>query len=254
VAFVLSLSVLHLMLPAVGLAQVNVGNANIGAGGTVTGPILFPDGTEAAPAISYAGAPTKGFWRTAGNVLAYNTSAGVATVAWSSSQTIICATCIYAWSQDADPELAVSDTRMTRESAAVIQLGSDVNGAAVSQTVKAPDGITGTDRTGGNLTVGPGNGTGAGAVSAFIVATPTVLGSGTTAQTWTTRLTVTSAGAVATVPVTSSTDNMGWSIVAGANTACTTTCTFGAVFGWDGTTPVGPTSALADTCLCAGAN
>ncbi len=50
------------------------------------------------------------------------------------------------------------------------------------------------------------------------------------------------------------TGSMGWSIVAAANQACTTTCTNAAVFGFDGSTPVGPTDATADTCLCAGAN
>lgn len=50
------------------------------------------------------------------------------------------------------------------------------------------------------------------------------------------------------------TGSMGWSIVSAANQACTTTCTSAAVFGFDGTTPVGPADATADTCLCAGAN
>lgn len=57
------------------------------------------------------------------------------------------------------------------------------------------------------------------------------------------------------IGITSTKDNFGWSIVDGTdNTACTSQCTFGAVHGWDGTTPVGPASALADICLCAGAN
>lgn len=52
----------------------------------------------------------------------------------------------------------------------------------------------------------------------------------------------------------SSTGSLGWSIVAAADQACTTTCTNAAVFGFDGTTPVGPSDATADTCVCAGAN
>lgn len=54
-----------------------------------------------------------------------------------------------------------------------------------------------------------------------------------------------------------STGSLGWSIVAAANQACTTTCTSAAVMGFDtaaGTTPVGPSDATADICLCAGAN
>lgn len=52
-------------------------------------------------------------------------------------------------------------------------------------------------------------------------------------------------------------NSMGWSVVAGANTACTTTCTNAAVLGFDtavSATPVGPADATADLCLCAGAN
>lgn len=54
--------------------------------------------------------------------------------------------------------------------------------------------------------------------------------------------------------------SLGWSYVTGANTACTTTCTFAAVFGVDlaggATAPVivGPAAATADACVCAGAS
>jgi len=56
--------------------------------------------------------------------------------------------------------------------------------------------------------------------------------------------------------VTSSANNLGWSVVAGANTSCETTCTGAAVFGFDsGTTlPVGPADATADVCVCAAAS
>ena len=75
--------------------------------------------------------------------------------------------------------------------AATTQLGLDVNGAAVSQTLQACNGITGTDKTGGNLTLAAGKGTGAGSVSSFIVQTPSVGSTGTTAQSLATRVTVT---------------------------------------------------------------
>ncbi len=50
--------------------------------------------------------------------------------------------------------------------------------------------------------------------------------------------------------------NIGWSVVAGANTACNTTCTSACVFGLDTATTVlvDCASALADTCVCAGAS
>lgn len=54
----------------------------------------------------------------------------------------------------------------------------------------------------------------------------------------------------------SETGSLGWSLVSAANQACTTTCTSAAVFGWDtGTSlPVGPATATADHCICAGAS
>lgn len=77
---------------------------------------------------------------------------------------------------------------------AILQMGVDTNGAAVSQQLQAANGITGTDRTGGNFTLASGKGTGAGAVSSLIFQTPTVLASGTTAQSLATRFTLSSAG------------------------------------------------------------
>src|SRR5204863_4265380 len=57
--------------------------------------------------------------------------------------------------------------------AATMQLGADLNGAAIRQTLQACNGITGTDKTGGNLTIAPGKGTGAGAVRSLILQNPT---------------------------------------------------------------------------------
>ncbi len=95
-----------------------------------------------------------------------------------------------------------ADLLLSRAAAAVLQMGLDANGAAVSQTIQAANGITGTDKTGGNLTLASGKGTGAGAVSSLIFQTPTVLGSGTTAQSLATRLTLSSAGATFAAGIT----------------------------------------------------
>lgn len=50
------------------------------------------------------------------------------------------------------------------------------------------------------------------------------------------------------------TTTIGWVVKSQANTACTTTCTSAAVFGWDAgaTTIVDATDATADKCVCAG--
>ncbi len=94
------------------------------------------------------------------------------------------------------------DTFMIRGgAAATVQYGQDVNGAAISQMLQAANGITGTDKTGGNFTIASGKGTGAGAVSSLIFQTPTVLTTGTTAQSLATRLTISSASLNHTVPI-----------------------------------------------------
>ena len=72
---------------------------------------------------------------------------------------------------------------LNREAAAILQIGQDVNGAAVDQTIKGPDGITGTDKTGGSLTLGPGRGTGAAVSGSAILNRNLVGATGTTAQT-----------------------------------------------------------------------
>jgi len=86
-----------------------------------------------------------------------------------------------------------NDTFMSRESAAVVQYGADVNGDAVDQTVKAADGITGTNKNGGDLTLSSGNSTGTG-TSAVVVKTPAAGASGTTARTAVERLRIDSTG------------------------------------------------------------
>lgn len=55
----------------------------------------------------------------------------------------------------------------------------------------------------------------------------------------------------------SATSDLGWSVVAGANVACNTTCTSACVVGWNtaaGEVAVACTDATADKCLCAGSN
>ena len=90
-------------------------------------------------------------------------------------------------------------------SAALFQLGADFNGAAVAQTLQACNGITGTDKTGADFTIQSGKGTGAGAASSMFLKTPTVGTTGTTAQTLTTRITLSGSGQTIHAPVGAST-------------------------------------------------
>lgn len=84
-----------------------------------------------------------------------------------------------------------ADTFLRRGgAAATLQLGADVNGTAVAQTIQCANGITGTDKPGGNCSINSGKGTGAATPSQVLIGTPTALGSGTTAQSITTRVTI----------------------------------------------------------------
>ncbi len=91
---------------------------------------------------------------------------------------------------------AAPDTFLMRGgAAAVVQHGQDVNGAAVNQIIATANGITGQNKTGGNLTIASGKGTDLGAVSSLILQTPTVGGATNgTAQALATRLTIDSSG------------------------------------------------------------
>jgi len=112
-----------------------------------------------------------------------------------------------------------------------------------------------TNGPGGLLRLASSVGTGSGAASSIRFETPTVGGSGTSQQSLAIRFTVATTDVTATVPILSTTDNMGWSVQAAANQACTTTCTSAAVLGFDtavSAVPVGPADATADLCLCAG--
>ena len=85
-----------------------------------------------------------------------------------------------------------TDIIMTRQAAGVLQFGYDTNGSPTNQTLKSHDGITGTDRSGANLTLASGDATGTG-TSDVIVSTPAAGASGTTARTAAERMRVTSA-------------------------------------------------------------
>lgn len=85
------------------------------------------------------------------------------------------------WVSGTDTTVA-PDTILGRDAAATIQMGADVNGAAVAQTLKASDGITGSNIVGANMTLASGRGTGNAAASSVHLQVPAMLATGTTAQ------------------------------------------------------------------------
>lgn len=117
---------------------------------------------------------------------------------------------------------ATNDTIIRRGgAAATVQFGSDFNGAAPAQTLQAANAITGTNLAGGNLTLRPGAGTGTGTISALIFQSPTLGSTGTTAQTQTTRASMSEAGVKCFSPLWLSNAAV-TGLVAGAVAALTT--------------------------------
>jgi hypothetical protein len=88
---------------------------------------------------------------------------------------------------------ADADTYFTRQAVNVMQFDRDVDANADDYTLKSPDGITGTDRSGGDLTLASGDSTGAG-TSAVIISTPAAGSTGTTTRAAAERVRISSAG------------------------------------------------------------
>jgi len=156
---------------------------------TMTGTLRVPSGAAATTALAI-GAVNTGF---------YEIASGIGLSLAGSTKYIVIGndyrldpSTVFGWSP---VSIATSlDTILGREAAATLQMGSDVNGAAVNQTFKAHDGITGTDVSGANLTIAAGRGTGAGTGGTLIFQTAPVGSTGTTAQTLATVLTLPKSG------------------------------------------------------------
>ncbi len=165
-----------------------------------SGQFLAPDGTQSLPGYGFSssGNEDMGFYLVNATTLGMTIAGGnrfLLSTSGSGSLRIPVGFA-YEWSSTSSGT-GTADLFLTREAAATLQMGVDVNAAAVAQTFKAHDGITGTDIAGASMTIASGRGTGAGASGSVIFSTSTTLGTGTTAQTLVTRLTL-SAGAVTT--------------------------------------------------------
>jgi hypothetical protein len=152
-----------------------------------SGQFLGPNGTASAPTYAFTNGLTSGMYYSTNQLLF--SAAGTATFGVSSSGVKLNKDFPLAWTAG-DAANATLDTLIYREAAATFQFGADVNGAAVAQTLKCHDGITGTDVAGANCIFAGGRGTGAGPPGNLIFQTATALGSGTTGQTLATRLTI----------------------------------------------------------------
>jgi hypothetical protein len=150
---------------------------------TMTAPLLLPAGTAGAPGWGWsadADGTGTGLYRRAADRITIST-AGTGGPEFSGGDMYITSAANLAWLSGAVG--TGIGLNLSQEAAATLQLGVDVNGAAVAQTIKAHDGITGTDIAGANLTLAGGRGTGAGANGLVKIQTSLPGATGTTAQT-----------------------------------------------------------------------
>lgn len=162
---------------------------------STVGTFMAPDGTSAAPAFAITSdGGDSGMYYTSGQLILSSNNLDAYLGIKSGSPQYVYTNVPFALGTSADLFLS-------RDAAANIQLGADVNGAAVNQTLSAHDGITGTDIGGASLDLESGVGTGAGAISSVTISTPTLGGTGTTPQTAAVRLTVNETAATFVPPV-----------------------------------------------------
>lgn len=145
------------------------------------GQVQVIAGASGAPAIKFATGTNAGFYNRAANRITV-TGGGAQVIEFDNSAMYLASgTPIYFLSGALGTGIG---TAITQETTATVQLGEDVNGAPVNQTLKAHDGITGTDVKGASLTLSPGLGTGAAVSNPLTLNRVVTKATGTTAQTY----------------------------------------------------------------------
>jgi hypothetical protein len=175
----MALALLALLLPAGAWAQRMPGITFMRpsvstAGGTMTGPLLLPDGTGSAapPAIGPASRANQGFVFNSTTQVTLWLNAG-ASYEFSSIHFQVGANAL---------RLGNVDSQIIREDAAKFQFGTDAATAAQTTTLKGPDSAT-VNIAGGALNLQGGTGGSGGAQGNLAVNAPAVVGMKTTALT-----------------------------------------------------------------------
>lgn len=131
------------------------------------------------------------------------------------------------WSSSATDAFTAADLILSRASAATLQLGNTItSGSAINQTFRSHNATTGTDISGGNLTIAAPGGTGSSTGGTIAFQTAPVLASGTTAQTPVDRVIIPKSGGLQLVTGTkptcdSSTGGTMFRVAGGAGVADT---------------------------------
>jgi hypothetical protein len=160
------------------------------AGDTLSGALLFADGTEALPGAAFATDPSMGMRRSAANVLSLVVAGTSRLEISSTSQFRVRSTATVGFT--GSTASASLDAFFRRRGAASIGLGDTAAASPVAQTLSGQDSRSGTDTNvgGGNFTLHSGIGTGTGTLSGLILQSPIAVASGTGAQTLATGLTI----------------------------------------------------------------
>ncbi len=160
------------------------------AGITASGQVVVSLGAVGASSVAPTGNLDTGLYFPSNNILEWAVD-GVGQIRFGSDGRL---TSIADFALGAS--VSTSDTFLSRKAAATWHLGAADAASPVAQTLGAQGARSGTDTdTGGaSFTMRSGIGTGTGAVSSLIFATPTVVASGTGAQSQVTRLSLSSAG------------------------------------------------------------
>lgn len=103
-------------------------------GGTVTGPILFPNGTEALPSVAI-GDTDSGFWN-AGTDRICGTSTGASRWCFIGNSYVLSSAVSFGWGSSTDPESVGLDTTMVRDAPDIVALrrATNPNGFRVYNT------------------------------------------------------------------------------------------------------------------------
>lgn len=187
------------------------------AGGTMTGALLFTDnavdvgdathrarnvyagtqflaasGSTSAPGFGFASGVNYGWYFVSGDSTAYGVGNGNTVCGLGNGTFRVYTT--FGFSPSAG---SVSDLIMSREGAAILQLGQD-SATPIAQTLKGPDARAGTDSNtvGGDLTLAAGRSTGTGLGGSLYFATSPAGSTGTAANALVNRLCIKSTGII----------------------------------------------------------
>jgi uncharacterized protein YjiK len=182
----------------------SAGAGQVGTGGnTFTANQYFPDGTASFPSIAFASQTAVGFRVSGtGNGL-YVSTGGTDKLYLNSAGVGLQSNGLIAWSSTGAPN-GTADAVLQRKAARTVQAGAAASGSPLTYTVQIGEdsrGGTDTNIAGASGTIRPGTGTGTGAVSSLLIDTPTIGTTGTTAQTYATRITVNSGAVTVTPPL-----------------------------------------------------